>query len=273
MPSFLKNLGNVAKYTGAGLFGGIPGIGVAKATNDKNFGDVAKYGTGALLGGIPGIALADAATETHPLSKNIFGPSKNSASNYLNSQNQNGDIIPEGTEIGQLRQFTPLQMEIFKRYADLLSPDSYIGRLARGDEEAFQEAEYPAYQEFGKLQSSIGNRFAGVNQGELSSRRSSGFYNSQTGAASDFAKQLQSRRQALQRQAILDMGDISKSLLSERPYDRFLVNKQDEEPSFGRKILAGGLAAGGAGLGGYFGGPQGAVAGGKAGSELGKAFL
>jgi hypothetical protein len=60
-------------------------------------------------------------------------------------------------------------------------------------------------------------------------RRSSGFGQATTSAASDFTQSLQSKRQELQRQAIMDLGNFSQMLLGQKPYENFLTKKA---PSF-----------------------------------------
>jgi hypothetical protein len=158
------------------------------------------------------------------------------------------DIIPKGHEVGQLQQFTPDQMNLFQSLFSHVSPDSYTSRLAGGDQSAFNEMEAPAMRQFSGLQGNIASRFSGMGSG---ARNSSGFQNYTNQAASDFAGDLASRRQGLQRQAIQDLMGMSHELLNERPYDRFLTQKP---PSFLESILPGlsqgiGQGAGSLGIG------------------------
>lgn len=138
-----------------------------------------------------------------------------------------GNKIPSGYKAGQLQQFTPQQMQLFGQLFSNVSPDSFTGRLAGGDEEMFNQLEAPALKQFGALQGNIASRFSGQGMG---ARRSSGFQNSMGQAGSDFAQQLQSNRIGLQRQAIQDLMGMSNSLLNQRPYENFLVEKQQKIP-------------------------------------------
>jgi len=174
-----------------------------------------------------------------------------------------------GYQAGQLSNFTPEMMELFKSLFSHLSPDSYTGRLAKGDQSLFQEMEAPALRQFAGLQGNIASRFSGMGTG---GRHSSGFQNTATAAGSNFAQDLQSRRQDLQRQAVQDLMGLSSNLLSQRPYENFLIEPHNKK-NFLEKILGGLLPLGGAALGGAFGGLPGAAIGGRAGSAAGQAFF
>lgn len=161
-----------------------------------------------------------------------------------------GNKIPSGYKSGQLQQFTPEQMELFKQMFSHVGPDSYLSKLAGGDKSFFDEMEAPAMRQFQGLQGQLASRFSGMGMG---GRRSSGFQNEMTAAGSNFAEQLQAQRQGLQRQAIMDLMGISSNLLGQRPYETFLTEKQ---PSFLDRWfqLAGntmGAATKGASMGGF----------------------
>ncbi len=149
-----------------------------------------------------------------------------------------GDVIPKGYRKGQISQYTPEQQELYKRSFEQAGPESYLSRLAGGDEELFDEMEAPALRQFSGLQGGIASRFSGGGggPGAMSSRRSSGHQNTQTAAASDFAQQLQSNRQNLQRQASLDLRGLTSELLGYKPQEQFL-SKKDYKPSFMDKWL------------------------------------
>lgn len=147
-----------------------------------------------------------------------------------------GSRAPSGYKKGQIQNFTPEQMELFRSLFGQLKPGSYLSKLAGGDESLFEEMEAPALRQFSELQGGLASRFSGMGMG---ARRSSGFQNTTNQAASDFAQNLQSRRQELQQQAIRDLMEMGTSLLSQRPYEQFLVPKQSSS---------------GGGLGGLFGG-------------------
>ena len=167
-----------------------------------------------------------------------------------------GDKIPSGYKAKQLQQFTPEQLNLFQSLFSHAAPDSYLSKLAGGDQSFFAEQEAPALRQFAGLQGNIASRFSGMGMG---GRRSSGFQNATNQAATDFAQQLQSQRQGLQRQAIMDLMGISGQLLGERPYERFLVEKPQSSGWGG--------AIGGA-LGGLFGGLPGARMGYNFGSQF-----
>lgn len=149
-----------------------------------------------------------------------------------------GNKVPSGYKSGRLQNFTPEQMELFKSLFGHLGEGSYLSRLAGGDESLFEEMEAPALRQFSGLQGNLASRFSGMGMG---ARKSSGFQNTSNQAASDFAQDLQSKRQGLQRQALQDLMGMSGSLLGQRPYEQFLTPKSSWLDSLG-------------GLGGLFGG-------------------
>lgn len=179
-----------------------------------------------------------------------------------------GDIVPKGYQVGQLQNFTPQQMKLFKSLFSQLGPDSFLSRLSGGDESIFEQMEAPALRQFQELQGQLGSRFSGMG---LGGRHSSGFQNTMSQATSDFAQQLASKRQELMRQAVMDLHGMSKDLLSMSPSQRFLIEKQ-EKPSFWQKLLGGTLRAGGTAAGAFFGGPAGAAAGYQAGNAAASGF-
>lgn len=130
--------------------------------------------------------------------------------------------IPSGYKKGSLQQFTPEQMQLFQQLFGQLSPESFTSKLAGGDQSQFEQLEAPALKQFAELQGGLASRFSGMGSG---ARRSSGFQNIQNQAASNFAQQLQSQRLGLQQQAIQDLMGMGSSLLGQRPYENFLVEK------------------------------------------------
>lgn len=160
--------------------------------------------------------------------------------------NQMKEKIPSGYKKGQLNNFTPEQMQLFSQMFSQVSPDSYTSRLAGGDEELFNEMEAPALRQYNDIQGNIASRFSGMGAG---ARRSSGFQNTNTAASSNFAQDLASRRQELQRQAIKDLMGMGSDLLQQKPYENFMVKKQHKKP-FWQQLLgmaspaAGDLASG-----------------------------
>jgi hypothetical protein len=176
--------------------------------------------------------------------------------------------IPSGYKKGVLQNFDPNQMQLFQQLFQHVAPGSYLSKLAGGDESLFNEMEAPALRQFSGLQGNLASRFSGMGMG---GRHSSGFQNTANQAASDFAQDLQSRRQGLMRQAIQDLMGLSGDLLNQRPYDQFLVPKQEKE-GFNWGGL-GGAALGG--LGGFFAGggnPLTAISGASTGYNIGSSF-
>jgi hypothetical protein len=175
---------------------------------------------------------------------------------------------PKGYTARQQQIFTPEQLNLFKGMFGQVSPESYLGRLAGGDQSQFEQLEAPALRQFAGLQGGIASRFSGgTGAGSLGQRRSSGFYNAQNQAASDFAQQLQAQRMGLQQNAIRDLHTMSQQLLGARPFEQQLIEKQAPKTGFGSFL--GGLL--GTGLGSLAGG-AGAAIGGQLGSKVGGMF-
>jgi hypothetical protein len=160
---------------------------------------------------------------------------------------RSGNKIPKGYQQGQLQQFTPEQMQLFQQLFGHVGPESFLGKLAGGDQSQFEQLEAPALKQFGELQGNIASRFSGMGSG---ARRSSGFQNTMNQAATDFSQQLQSQRMGLQRQAIQDLMGLSGSLLGQRPYEQFLTEKP---VPFWQRLLEGINAAGGQAAGTFAG--------------------
>lgn len=181
-----------------------------------------------------------------------------------------GNKIPKGYKYGQLQQFTPEQMQLFKQMFGQVGPESYLSRLAGGDEDMFAEMEAPAMRQFGQLQGNIASRFSGFGgPGSLSSRRSSGFQTTMGQAGSDFAQDLAARRQQLQQGAIQDLMGLSNQLLGQRPYEQFLVQKQQRPSGWGSLLGAGLGGAAGFALGGD---PRNTLRGAQLGYGIGSGF-
>lgn len=144
------------------------------------------------------------------------------ATGSASGQGMTGNVIPKGYRMGQIQQFTPEQMQLFGQLFGNLGPNSFLSRLAGGDEKMFEQLEAPAMRQFQGLQGQLASRFSGMGTG---ARRSSGFQNTTNQAASDFAQQLQSNRLGLQNQAIQDLFGLSNQLLSQRPNEQFLMKK------------------------------------------------
>lgn len=180
-----------------------------------------------------------------------------------------GNKIPSGYKAGRMQNFDSNQQQLFQQMFSHASPDSLTGKLAGGDQSAFEQMEAPAMRQFAGLQGNIASKFSGMGQG---ARNSSGFQNEMNQATSDFAQQLQSQRQQLQRQALQDLMGMSSTLLGQRPYENFMVKKQ-RKPSFLQRLMGGAAPAAGGLIGGFFGGPAGATAGYSLGGSFGRGMM
>lgn len=154
-----------------------------------------------------------------------------------------GNKIPKGYSYGQIGQYTPEQQQQFGSQFEHVGPDSYLAKLARGDQSAFAESEAPAMRQFNELQGGIASRFSGMGSG---ARRSSGFQNTVNQASSNFAQDLASRRMDMRRNAINDLMGLSNTLLGQRPYDQFVTEKPKP---FWQEALTSGASGFGQGVG------------------------
>jgi hypothetical protein len=177
-----------------------------------------------------------------------------------------GEIIPKGYEKGRLANLDPQQMKLFQSLFAGVGPDSYLSKLAGGDEGTFAEIEAPALRQHAQIQGGLASRFGGG--GAL---RGSGYQNAASGEASNFALQLQQQRQSLHQQAIKDLFGMSQDLLGVRPYETDLFEKQQKQrtPSGVPGLIGAGVGA----AGGFFaGGPGGALKGAQLGFNVGNGF-
>ena len=148
---------------------------------------------------------------------------------------------------------TPQQMEIFNMLAAGGKPGISAGlknlsqMAGGGDENYWNQLESPALRQFGELQGNIASRFSGAGMG---GRRSSGFQNAQSSAASDLAQQLQGNRLGLQNQAIQQLMSLYSNLLGQDLTTQALIPRKK---SWWQELLP--SLAGGAGQAlGSFGG-------------------
>lgn len=148
-----------------------------------------------------------------------------------------GDKVPSGYKTGQLQQYTPEALDLYGQMFSHVGRDSYLNRLSSGDEDLFNEIEAPAHRQFQEMLGGLGTRFSiGGGEGSLGTRRSSGFQNEASARTSNFAQDLQSKRQDLMRQALKDLAGISGELLDKRPYERFL-EKKEHKPKWWESLL------------------------------------
>ena len=169
----------------------------------------------------------------------------------LSAPSSRNNKIPHGFKEYRINQYTPEQQSVFKDYASRLGPDSYLSRLAAGDEDLLEESEAPALRQFNALQGNIASRFS---RAGLGARNSSAFRNQTSAAASNFAQDLQARRQDLMRNAYRDLAEMSNQFLNQRPYETGLAEKEQHRPSTASQFGTAALNAIGSLGSGFFGG-------------------
>lgn len=172
-----------------------------------------------------------------------------------------GEKIPKGYGISQVQNYTPQQLQLHQQGFGAVDPNSYLSKLAGGDQSTFDEMEAPAKRQFNEQLGGLASRFSqgGGGPGAMSARRSSGFQNSSSSAASDFSQQLASNRQNLRMEAIKDLHGMSQSLLGNNPYTRGLYQKDQGQGNSWGSALSGALSGGASGF--LTGGPLGAIGG------------
>ena len=145
--------------------------------------------------------------------------------------------VPQGYSLSKINQFTPEQHELFGQIFGNLGPESWLSKLAAGNEGEFEALEAPALKQFSGQLGGLASRFSGLGQGD---RKSSGFQNTANQAAADFASQLQSQRLELKNQAMKDLMGFSNQFLNQRPYEQQLA----ENPEHFLSSLFSGLSGG-----------------------------
>jgi hypothetical protein len=178
---------------------------------------------------------------------NSPGPRGPAGSAQQGNQAGMKEKIPSGYKKGAINNYTPEQHQLYQHALSFAGPDSYLSRLAGGDQSMFEEMEAPAMRQFQQLQSGLASQFSGAGMG---ARRGSGFQNAANQQTSDFAQDLASRRQGLQRQAIMDLMGLSHTLLGERPQQQFLIKKEHKQPFWKQMLgmispIGGDIASGG----------------------------
>lgn len=131
-----------------------------------------------------------------------------------------------GYDVRQLQNFSPEMMNLFRSLLGGAQKGTsggldFLSGLANGDEEAFEDAEAPAYAAFNKSLGQIGSRFS-----QFGAQDSSAFQNAVSGAGGDLAQNLQSQRLGLRNNSIQSLLGLSNSLLGQRPTEN-LVQKKD----------------------------------------------
>jgi len=149
---------------------------------------------------------------------------------------QTGNQIPKGYRYAQMGKFTPQQQELFSSLFGHVGPESYLSKLAGGGEEGFGPMEERAQRDFQGAIGGLASRFSAMGSG---ARKSSGFQNASSQSAQDFASLLQDKRHDYRRQALQDLMEMSQSLLSQSPYEQFILPKSQKSPSFLKQLALG----------------------------------
>lgn len=161
------------------------------------------------------------------------------------------DIVPKGYRLGQLQKFNPQQMELFGQLFSHLGPESFLSKLASGDQSAFAPAEEQSWRDY---QGALGEMNEGLTG--MGASKSSGGNLMKTQAAMDFARALKMQRHDLQTQALRELFQMSDMLLGQEPAHRGFYEKGPKKPSFweqlGLRVLGGGMSAGSRLMGGMF---------------------
>ncbi len=120
----------------------------------------------------------------------------------------------------------------------------HLSDVAGGGSEAMHsQIEAPAMSQFGSMMGQLGSRFSGMGTG---ARKSSGFQQATGGAATDLAERLASQRQGLQQNAISQLMDLSRTLLSTPEFETSLIAKKQP---FWKELLGSAVPALAGGIG------------------------
>ncbi len=173
------------------------------------------------------------------MSYGMNSPSASTGS--ASGQNQAGmkEKVPSGYKKSVVNTYSPEAMQLLEQLMQHLGPDSYLSKIASGDQSFFEEMEAPAMRQFQGLQGDLASRFSGAGMG---SRKGSGFMNAANQQTSDFAQDLQSKRQQMQMEAIKELMGMGSSLLSKNnPYETDVVEKNKP---WWQELLKGGAQTG-----------------------------
>lgn len=134
-----------------------------------------------------------------------------------------------GYNTAQLPNFTPEMMNLFQSLLGNIGGgaqqgSNFLSKLASGDEETFAGMEAPAMRNFEKFLGQAGTRFS-----DLGAQDSSYFENAVSGAGADLSQNLQSQRNVMQQQAIQSLLGNAQSLLGQKPYQNFMLPKQQDQ--------------------------------------------
>jgi hypothetical protein len=149
------------------------------------------------------------------------------------------------TKFKQLPTRTPEQMALINAGATGARPGlekglGFYGSVAGGGTpELWETIEAPARRLFGQFQGATASRFSGGQGGEgaMSSRRSSGFYNTLAQGSQSLAENLQASRLALQQHAIDQLMNFSVGISNIQPFENIALQKQGGKNDFMKQML------------------------------------
>lgn len=193
---------------------------------------------------------------------------RGSSGEDIESRPAGKDVRPKGYRVGELQTFDKNQMGLYNQGFTHLDDNSYLAKLAGGDQSMFEEMEAPFQRQFQEDIGELAGQFSGMGMG---ARRGSGFQNAANQSAQDFAMQLQGQRQQYRENAMNELMQNSEYMLNQRPKDRFLVEKQQKKNVWGQVIGAGlqGAAAFSGSFGGGAGGADAASGAASSGDGMG----
>jgi len=131
-----------------------------------------------------------------------------------------------GYNTQQLSTLSPEQQQLFSSVFGNMMPGlqsgiGHLGKLASGDQSAFEQLERPALSQFSSLMGGLSSRLGGAGL-----RRSGGTGLAGSTAAADLAERLQGQRLGLQQNAIQQLLGLSQSLLGRQSVENVTMQKQ-----------------------------------------------
>lgn len=159
---------------------------------------------------------------------NSLGGSGGYKPNYGSTGSNQGSKKIAGYNLSTLPTMSPETMQLYNHLLGNFPKDDFAkglgltGRIASGDQGAFDEIEAPAYAAFDKFSGQTASRFSGEGMG---ARNSSGFQNTIAQGQSDLSQGLAAQRMGLQRQALQDLRGFSQDLFGTQTQENVLSKK------------------------------------------------
>ncbi len=162
-----------------------------------------------------------------------------------------GYNVPKGYKPFSLPTMDPQSAALHDQLVKLIGPGAgssvdFLSKIAGGNEGAFQQSEAPAWNALESGMGMAGTRYSNLGMG---AQRSSGFKQAMGGMVGQFGQDLQSRRMALQQQAMQSLLGMSQSLMGTPTQSYGMAQKA---PSFWEQLLPslmGGMGSAGSQMG------------------------